>query len=135
MFILQAAKLFGATEIEIPHTSVLFVSKAALNANDALWAGNKVLGWCYWGFIVFIGLCLIFSSVCCIFKRRVDFSFFLFIPLFIFLPDMYFAFKEGDYMLMALHAVFGIVPLFAAKPLEAYRGLKARVWGEDFKNA
>ncbi len=132
LFVFQAAKLFGATEAEIPHTAVLFAESAAAKAGDAMAAGNKVLSWCYRGFIVFIGLCLLFSSVCCIFKRRIDFLFFLYIPLLILLPDVYFAIAEKDYILTAIHVVLGIMPLFAIKPLKVYRGLKDLVWGENF---
>lgn len=134
LFIFQTAKLFGVTDIEIPHTSILFAQSAAVKAGSAIDAGNRVLGWCYWGFIVFIGLCLLFSAVCCIFKRKIYFSFFLYIPLLILFPDVYFAVAEKDYILAVLHLVFGIMPLFAIKPLNVYRGLKDSVWGENFKS-
>ncbi len=131
-YLLQAAGIFAGLTFQVPHTQIVYLQIASQRANIALEYGNIVLNWCYVGFIIFIGISILFSSMCCIFKRKLSFSFYFLIPALVMLPDVYFVFAQGDYVSLLLHLVMAVAPIFAMPPLKKYQKLKEQIWGERF---
>lgn len=130
-YVVQMLEFVNVIDFKLPYTNLIIADKIYLKAILATLIGNRVLGFCYHGINLIIGILLGYSAVCAMLKNKLDYTFYCYISATIYIIDMILGVFEGEYILCIIHFVLALMSYFTSIAVKKMRNADKLMWGDN----